>query len=240
MRTLAWLFLAAVGPALAQSADTKCGMADLICPKKGACEGECHKVCDRLGETFRAVRAATAELLKKETGVECVHTAGTCSATACGPCASVKENVYVPIFKERAESRLGKAVAHGDGPCTLVTGPLCAPCVNELSAAAAVRIQAFIQEKVGPTLAMAKAKVVARVKQAGLEPCACAASNTPCAECGEMKKKILSPLFRERMASGMAPHDGKPCALMSAEGCGPCADHIADAAWTMLQASKKK
>lgn len=193
----------------------------------------------RLEATCKAVRARTSEILKKESGVDCPHAAGACTAAGCGPCAGLQEQVFAPLLKERAASRTGKGAAHGDGPCTLVSGPLCAPCVEELSTAAAARIQACVQEKMAPTLAAAKEKIVARAKAAGKEPCACVNEGKACADCAAVKKQVLTPILRERVASNAAPHDGAPCTLMAGQACGPCADRIAAAAWAAIQAKKK-
>jgi hypothetical protein len=123
----------------------KCGMAGLVCPKEGKCEGECRTICDRAGETLTAARKLAGVKMKKEIGQTCECTAGSCSASGCEGCDYLKTKVFTPLMKDRVSARMKdwkKDVMHAvkakDGKtsqakCTFLKGALCEPCADTLS-----------------------------------------------------------------------------------------------------------
>jgi hypothetical protein len=205
---------------LLASPDT-CPMADILCPREGHTATD---ACKHLGETVKAVRARTIEIMKKECGSECACTAGTCAAPACDGCASIKTQIFAPLLKER--------LAKPHAGCTLTTGPLCAPCVEELSAASYKKLGDFVLEKIGPTLAVVKSSVKDRAAKAGLAPCC--DGEKACAPCAEIKKAVVYPHVKERMLD-KAGHDGRPCVFLKGEACGPCAQVLTDKVWALLK-----
>lgn len=123
----------------------KCGMAGMVCPKEGKCEGECRTICDRAGETLAAARKKAGEKMKKELGSKCECTAGECSAAGCEGCDLVKTKVFTPLMKERVAARFkewkkdllhtvkGKDGKSSPVKCTFLKGALCEPCAETLS-----------------------------------------------------------------------------------------------------------
>ncbi len=136
-----------------------CGASGLICPKDGKCEGTCREICNKVGETLKAVRAKVIEKMKKECNCECPCTAGTCSAEGCESCATVKSQVFAPLFKDKVNARFKdwkKDVKHSvkgddgkakDVTCTFLKGDLCKACVDDLADASWKKLSELFGEK---------------------------------------------------------------------------------------------
>ena len=206
---------------LALLAGDPCPLADILCPKEGHVETE---ACKRLGETVKAVRARTMEIMKKECGSECDCTAGRCSTSGCEGCAAIKTKILAPMLKER--------MAKPHAGCTLTSGPVCAICVDEMGVAVYAKLGAMVREKIAPTLAVVKSNLKDRAAKAGLAPCC--DGEKACGPCEEIKKAVVYPHVKERMLD-KAGHDGKPCVFLKGEPCAPCAQALTDKAWALLK-----
>ncbi len=105
MRILAVVVMVgAAGFAFAQDAKKDCcGSAEVMCPKDGKCEGVCRQICDRVGETLKAVRARTSEEIGKSAKISEKQSAcisGSCTAKGCG-CSQLVAKIFAPALKAK-------------------------------------------------------------------------------------------------------------------------------------------
>ncbi len=129
-----------------EAGSSDCGMAGILCPKDGKCEGKCKEICTKAAATLKAVRARIGELMKKEVGQQCPCTVGGCCEKECPSCETVKTKIFAPILKDRVNARFTKegfkeakhAGKDAEGKatetaCTFLSGDTCTPCVNEMA-----------------------------------------------------------------------------------------------------------
>ena len=139
---------------IASAQDTKkddcCAAMGICCPKDGKCEGVCRQICNRVGETLKAVRAQTSEQIgksKKMSEKQSACLSGACSAKGC-PCAQLLPKVFAPALKakvsawmEGKDRNLEHEVKDAEGKtakvaCTFLAedGKPCPGCVEQLTA----------------------------------------------------------------------------------------------------------
>ena len=107
------------------------------CCKAEKCEGEQKKTCDHVASTIKAGMTACAAKCKKE-GMKCEECAKVKDGGPCDGCREMIVKVVVPWLKTQAEAKdakhtLGKGDKKETIKCTLLTGPPCKGCAEEMS-----------------------------------------------------------------------------------------------------------
>ena len=108
------------------------------CSKGGKCEGDEKKVCDHVGATVKAGMARCAAKCKKE-GMKCEECAKLKDGGPCEACRELTAKVLVPWLKTQASAKDATHTLTGaDGKketikCTLLAGPACKGCAEEMS-----------------------------------------------------------------------------------------------------------
>jgi len=136
------LVAALVAGGLASAQDKKqdkCGLAGIMCPAEGCCEGVCRDFCNKGGEALIALRAKVAASLKEKKDKLAAHSVGLCKTKECKDCAWVEATGIVPVLKTKISARFGemnKEIKHEVGKtsvaCTFLTGKLCDACVDQM------------------------------------------------------------------------------------------------------------
>jgi hypothetical protein len=253
---LAWVVL---GPALAQDGPAKekpCGLANLVCPKGGHCEGDCRKMCDAAGEVLAAVRTRLHARFVQEYGP---LLACTCSKdgspSACATCDFLKAQVLIPTLKAKMEARSchpGAPATHpvpgqaGKTDCSFPSSPACLGCVDELSNVLWEKMRMLLFDRLADFAGAVRAEVAIRVARAGAPSCECLKAPVPtrCSnpECESFKMSVVFPLFRQKAEARLKAWDesqthtvsleGKetsvPCTYLKGKVCWVCADQAAE------------
>jgi hypothetical protein len=249
--SLAFLALVAGAPLTAQESAKKseCGMAELLCPQKGHCEGECRKVCDATGELVLAVRSKIAARMEKDFGQTCAC-AKDPSAAPCAACEFLKVRVVVPVLKEKIKARLEHPEAsgsHSGSPCTFLKGSPCEGCVEELTNVLYEKFSVLLFDRIADFKGAVRSRVILRLTSAGVPLCDCLKDAAPGATCGEascesFKKNVVMPMLKEKVEARLKSWDqdrthsvrlgGKettvPCTFLKGRVCWTCADLAAE------------
>jgi hypothetical protein len=107
-------------------------------PKDGKCEGEQKKVCDHVAATFKAGMTSCGAKCKKE-GLKCEECAKVKDGGPCDKCREMIVKTVAPWLKTQASAKDATHTVTGkDGKketikCTLLTGPPCKGCAEEMS-----------------------------------------------------------------------------------------------------------
>ena len=107
------------------------------CCKAEKCEGEQKKTCDNVASTVKAGMGACMTKCKKE-GLKCEACAKAKDGGPCDDCRAMIVKVVVPWLKTQAEAKDAKhTLGTGDKKetikCTLLSGPACKGCAEEMS-----------------------------------------------------------------------------------------------------------
>jgi hypothetical protein len=265
LASLVLTLVVAVAPAPAQDAAKKseCGMAGLLCPQKGHCEGECRKVCDATGELVLAVRSRIASRMEKEFGQTCAC-AKDPSVAPCAVCDFLKTRVVIPVLKERIAIRLEHpeaAPTHPAGACTFLKGSPCEGCVEEMTNVLWEKFSVLLFDRIADFKGAVRARVILRLAQSGTPMCECLKGAAPGASCGDasceaFKKNVVMPLLIHKVEERLKTWDGErthsvtsggkegtiPCTFLKGRVCWTCADEAAGeicAKLSELKASQK-
>jgi len=107
-------------------------------PKDGKCEGEQKKACDHVAATFKAGMTSCAAKCKKE-GLKCDECAKVKDGGPCDMCREMIVKVLAPWLKTQASAKdathtlTGKDGKKETSKCTLLAGPACKGCAEEMS-----------------------------------------------------------------------------------------------------------
>jgi hypothetical protein len=248
--SLMFAVLVAAAPAPAQDSSKKseCGMAGLLCPEKGHCEGECRKVCDATGELVLAVRSKIAARMEKEFGQTCAC-AKDPSAAPCAVCEFLKTRAVAPVLKERIKARLDhpeSVATHSGTPCTFLKGSACQGCVDEVTGILWERFSVLLFDRIADFKGAVRARAIIRLTEAGRPICECLKGAAPGATCGDaacdsFKKTIVMPMLKRKVEERLKSWDemtshsvnigGKettiPCTFLKGRVCWTCADQAA-------------
>src|SRR5262245_13904366 len=101
------------------------------------CEGEQKKTCDNVASTVKAGMAKVGEKCKKE-GMKCEECAKAKDGGPCEQCRGLIVKTVSPWLKSQASAKdATHTVAVGDKKetvkCTLLSGPACKGCADEMS-----------------------------------------------------------------------------------------------------------
>lgn len=107
------------------------------CCKAEKCEGEQKKTCDNVAVTVKVGMTACMEKCKKE-GLKCEACAKAKDGGPCDDCRAMIVKVVVPWLKTQAEAKDAKhTITKGDKTetikCTLLAGPACKGCAEDMS-----------------------------------------------------------------------------------------------------------
>jgi hypothetical protein len=108
------------------------------CSKGGKCEGDEKKTCDQILVTVKAGLTRCAAKCKKE-GMKCEECAKVKDGGPCETCRDLMAKVIVPWLKTQASAKdATHTLTLADGKketskCTLVAGPACKGCAEEMS-----------------------------------------------------------------------------------------------------------
>ena len=107
------------------------------CSKEGKCEGEQKKTCDQVAATVKAGMARCGEKCKKE-GLKCEECAKAKDGGPCETCREMIVKVVVPWLKAQAGAKdathtLTKGDKKETVKCTLLAGPACKGCAEDMS-----------------------------------------------------------------------------------------------------------
>ncbi|MBI4566242.1 MAG: hypothetical protein HY716_16275 [Planctomycetes bacterium] len=122
------------------------------CSKEGKCEGDQKKMCDQVGSTVKAALARTVEKCQKE-GLKCEECAKSKDGGPCRMCQDMMVKVLVPWVKKQAVAKdaMHKLPTAGGKsetiPCSLVKGPICKGCVEEMSDAVVKACKEAVEKK---------------------------------------------------------------------------------------------
>jgi hypothetical protein len=107
------------------------------CCKAEKCEGEQKKTCDQVAASVKAGLAKFGEKAKKE-GIKCEECAKAKDGGPCTGCSDMVVKVVVPYLKSQAEAKdathtLGQGDKKETIKCSLLKGPACKGCAEEMS-----------------------------------------------------------------------------------------------------------
>ena len=107
------------------------------CCKAEKCEGEQKKTCDNVAASVKAALAKCGEKCKKE-GMKCEECAKLKDGGPCDGCSALMVKIVVPWLKTQAEAKdakhtLGTGEKKETIKCTLLAGPSCKGCAEEMS-----------------------------------------------------------------------------------------------------------
>ncbi|HZL73163.1 MAG TPA: hypothetical protein VFC86_11915 [Planctomycetota bacterium] len=107
------------------------------CCKAEKCEGEQKKVCDNVAGTVKAAMGKCGEKGKKA-GLKCEECAKAKDGGPCDGCRDLIVKTAAPWLKTQAEAKdakhtLGTGEKKETIKCTLLSGPACKGCAEELS-----------------------------------------------------------------------------------------------------------
>jgi len=107
------------------------------CCKAEKCEGDQKKICDNVASTVKAGMAKCGEKFKKE-GMKCEDCAKAKDGGPCEGCRELVVKVVAPWIKNQASAKdATHTVKTGDKTetvkCTLLSGPACKSCADEMS-----------------------------------------------------------------------------------------------------------
>ena len=107
------------------------------CCKAEKCEGEQKKTCDNVQSTVKAGMGASMEKCKKE-GLKCEACAKAKDGGPCDQCRELIVKTVSPWLKTQAGAKdathtLKKGEKTETVKCTLLTGPACKGCAEEMS-----------------------------------------------------------------------------------------------------------
>jgi len=109
-----------------------------ICPEKGKCTGKMKEACDHVADTVKAAGTVCMEKCKKA-GMKCGDCEKAGKDAPCDKCHSMCVNTFVTYLKKQCSAKDPVHTKKGnDGKdvsvkCTLISGPACASCADEMS-----------------------------------------------------------------------------------------------------------
>ena len=119
--------------------DKVCDAIHKECCKAEKCEGEQKKVCGNVGATIKAGLGEAGAKMKKE-GMKCEGCEKAKEAAPCDACRELLVKTLTPWVKTQAGAKdATHTVTQGDKKetvkCTLLAGPACKGCADEMSTA---------------------------------------------------------------------------------------------------------